>query len=346
MRLENFDYHLPESLIAQEPHPRRDLSRMMIVRRKQKTITHVLFASLPEYLKRGDVLVVNDSRVIPARLTGEKETGGKVEILLLSRKSFITPYLQTWETLLKPARSIRSGMSLRLAQECEAKIGERITEKKWLVTFAASVPFDEFINLWGKTPLPPYIKRNKAQAEFPADRERYQTIYSRVPGSVAAPTAGLHFSEEVLAALENRGISLVMVTLHVGYGTFRPVEAEFVEDHLMDEEYYEIKEEAAEIINNADRVIAVGTTSTRALETAADERGKIKPGAAFTKLFIYPGYRFKRVNAVLTNFHLPKSSLYLLVCAFAGHDLVKEAYDRAVNEHYRFYSYGDCMLIL
>jgi S-adenosylmethionine:tRNA ribosyltransferase-isomerase len=345
MKLTDFDYRLPEALIAQEPCPKRDQSRMMIVRRKQGTTAHVIFASLPEQLKQGDVLVINDSRVIPARLTGEKETGGKVEILLLSRKTAVTPHLQTWEALLKPAKSIRPGMNVRLAEGCEAKIGERITEKKWLVTFAASIPFDEFINLRGKTPLPPYIKRNKAQAESPADRERYQTIYSRVPGSVAAPTAGLHFSEEVMAALKNRGISVARVMLHVGYGTFRPLGAEFVEDHRMDEEYYEISEATAEIINNAGRVIAVGTTSTRTIEAAADAQGKIKPGGAFTELFIYPGYRFKRVDALLTNFHLPKSTLYLLVCAFAGHDLIKKAYEQAIEERYRFYSYGDCMLI-
>lgn len=346
MKLTDFDYHLPEALIAQEPCPKRDRSRMMIIRRKRGTIAHGIFASLPEQLKQGDALVINDSRVIPARLTGEKETGGRVEILLLSRKTAVTPHLQTWEALLKPAKSIRLGMNVRLAEGCEAKIGERITGKKWLVTFAASIPFDEFIDLRGMTPLPPYIKRNKAQAESPTDRERYQTIYSMVPGSVAAPTAGLHFSEEVMAALKNRGISVARVTLHVGYGTFRPVEAEFVEDHRMDEEYYEISEESAEIINNAGRVIAVGTTSTRTLEAAADAQGKIKPGAASTELFIYPGYRFKRVAALLTNFHLPKSTLYLLACAFAGRDLIQRAYEQAIEERYRFYSYGDCMLIL
>jgi len=346
MKLTGFDYHLPEGLIAQEPCPKRDRSRMMIIRQKRGTIVHGIFASLPKQLKKGDVLVINDSRVIPARLTGEKETGGKVEMLLLSRKMAVTPYLQTWEALLKPAKSIRPGMNVRLAEGCEAKIGERITEKKWLVTFAASIPFDDFIDLRGKTPLPPYIKRNKAEAESLADRERYQTIYSRVPGSVAAPTAGLHFSEEVMAALKNRGISVARVTLHVGYGTFRPVEAEFVENHRMDEEYYEISEEAADIINNAGRVIAVGTTSTRTLEAAANAQGKIKPGAASTELFIYPGYRFKRVAALLTNFHLPKSTLYILVCAFAGRDLIQKAYEQAIEKHYRFYSYGDCMLIL
>jgi S-adenosylmethionine:tRNA ribosyltransferase-isomerase len=346
MKLEDYNYHLPESLIAQEPCPKRDQSRMIIVRRKSVTITHGIFASLLEQLEKGDTLVINDSRVIPARLMGQKETGGKVEILLLSRKTTFTPHLQTWEALLKPAKSIRPGMNVHLAEGCEARIGERITEKKWLVTFAAPIPFDDFIDLWGKAPLPPYIKRNKVQTEYPADRERYQTIYSVVPGSIAAPTAGLHFSEEVMAALNNRGISVARITLHVGYGTFRPVEVESIEDHRMDEEYYEISEEAVEIINHAGRVIAVGTTSARTLEAAADEHGKIKPGTAFTELFIYPGYRFKRVDALLTNFHLPKSTLYLLVCAFACHDLIRKAYNEAIAESYRFYSYGDCMLIL
>lgn len=346
MKLTDFDYHLPGALIAQEPCSKRDQSHMMIVRRKRGTISHEIFASLPDKLKEGDVLVINDSRVIPARLIGEKGTGGKVEILLLSRKMAITPYLQTWEALLKPVKGIRPGIIIDLAEGCKAKIGERMTGKKWPVTFASPIPFDEFIDLKGKTPLPPYIKRNKMQVESPTDRERYQTIYARVPGSVAAPTAGLHFSEEVMAALKDRGISVARVTLHVGYGTFRPVETEVVEDHCMDEEYYEISEETAEIINNAVRVIAVGTTSTRTLEAAADAQGKIKPGVASTRLFIYPGYRFKRVDALLTNFHLPKSSLYILVCAFAGRDLIRKAYERAIEESYRFYSYGDCMLIL
>jgi S-adenosylmethionine:tRNA ribosyltransferase-isomerase len=345
MKLADFDYHLPEALIAQEPCPKRDQSRMMIIDRKRNTVEHGFFEAFPLHLGKGDVLVINDSRVIPARLMGEKETGGKMEILLLHRRNAVAPNLQTWEVLLKPARSVRPGTTVSLAGGCKAKIDERLTEKKWLVSFASPIPFDEFIELFGNAPLPPYIRRNKAQTQSPADRERYQTIYARVPGSVAAPTAGLHFSPEVMAALKNRGISVARVTLHVGYGTFRPPEVEQVEDHRMDEEYYEISDETAEIINNAKRVIAVGTTCTRTLEAAADSRGKIRSGAAGTELFIYPGYRFIRVNALLTNFHLPRSTLYLLVCAFAGRDLIQKAYFKAVAERYRFYSYGDCMLI-
>lgn len=346
MKLKDFDYCLPEALIAQEPSPARDQSRLMIIDRKRGSIHHSIFNTLDRHLIKGDVLVINNSRVIPARLTGRKETGGKVEILLLTRKNAAASRKQTWEALLRPAKSLRTGMEICLTEGCQAKILDRITEKKWLLEFTASLPFDDFIDSFGRPPLPPYIKRKDHQEKFLTDRERYQTIYAQVKGSVAAPTAGLHFSPEVMAALQGGGISIARVTLHVGYGTFHPVETEHVEDHRMEEEHYEISSEAAEIINNAGRVIAVGTTCTRTLEGAADERGRITPGRSSTDLFIYPGYRFKRVDALLTNFHLPKSTLYLLVCAFAGADLIQEAYRRAIEERYRFYSYGDCMLIL
>ena len=346
MKIKDFDYQLPEGLIAQEPCPKRDQSRMMVIARREGTISHGIFETFPGLLEKGDVLVLNNSRVIPARLTGKKETGGKVEVLLLSRKNAATPREQTWEALLSPAKGIRPGAELRFAEGCEVKVIGRVTEKKWLLTFTTSLPFDEFVDRAGKPPLPPYIKRKGNQEKYLADRERYQTIYARVPGSVAAPTAGLHFSHEVMAALKSRAVSMAQVTLHVGYGTFSPVEAEQVEDHRMEEESFEISEEAAEMINKARRVIAVGTTCTRTLESAADAGGRIIPGCASTQLFIYPGYRFKRVDALLTNFHPPQSTLYLLVCAFAGQALIQEAYCQAIKENYRFYSYGDCMLIL
>ena len=221
-----------------------------------------------------------------------------------------------------------------------------MSEKKWIVTFATGVGFDNFLKKYGKTPLPPYIKRNKKSADSLADIDRYQTIYARLPGSVAAPTAGLHFSQNILDTLKENGVHIVPVTLHVGYGTFLPIEKENVEDHVMKEEFFEITPEAAEMVNSAGRVIAVGTTSTRVLESAADEAGKIKPSSALTRLFIYPGHRFRRVDSLITNFHLPRSSLYLLVCAFAGKHLTEQAYKEAIRNRFRFYSYGDCMLIL
>lgn len=348
MKLADFDYTLPEDLIAQEPASERDQSRLMIVDRRSGSIRHTIFNTLHRYLQKGDVLVVNNSRVIPARLTGKKATGGRVEVLLLSRKSGGTSRQQSWEALLKPAKSIRPGMEVRFAEGCEARVISRISEKKWLLDFTAPLPFEEFLEQLGAPPLPPYIKRRGegTQRQSITDRERYQTIYAQSPGSVAAPTAGLHFSPAVLTALEGQGVPVAQVTLHVGYGTFSPVAEEDVEDHRMEEEQYEISAAAAEIINHAERVVAVGTTSTRTLEAAADEQGMIRAGRAATDIFIYPGYRFKRVNALLTNFHLPKSTLYLLVCTFADRELIREAYRQAIAERYRFYSYGDCMLIL
>jgi S-adenosylmethionine:tRNA ribosyltransferase-isomerase len=348
MKLADFDYTLPEELIAQEPAPARDQSRLMIVDRRDASIRHTIFTALPGYLQPGDVLVVNNSRVIPARLMGNKETGGRIEALLLSCKVKTTSRRQSWEALLKPAKGIRPGMVLRFAEDCQAHVVSRISEKKWLLDFTLSLPFEEFLEQQGASPLPPYIKRRGEDQEKQAltDRERYQTIYAHIPGSVAAPTAGLHFSPEVLAALAGKGVPVAHVTLHVGYGTFSPVTAEDVEDHRMDEEEYEISPETAALVNQAKRVIAVGTTSTRTLEAATDERGMIRAGQAATDMFIYPGYRFKRVDALLTNFHLPESTLYLLVCAFATPTLIREAYRQAIAARYRFYSYGDCMLII
>jgi S-adenosylmethionine:tRNA ribosyltransferase-isomerase len=348
VKLADFDYALPEELIAQEPAFARDQSRLMVVDRVSGSIKHTIFTALHEYLHKGDVLVVNDSRVIPARLMGNKATGGRVEILLLSCRNAETSRQQSWEALLRPAKSVRIGMAIGFAEGCEACVRERISEKKWLLDFRVTLPFDEFLERQGASPLPPYIKRRGEATERQAlrDRERYQTIYARIPGSVAAPTAGLHFSAEVLTALAGQHVPVAHITLHVGYGTFSPVTEEEVENHRMDEEQYEIKAETAELINHAKRVVAVGTTSTRTLEAAADDKGMVHAGRAATDMFIYPGYRFKRVNALLTNFHLPKSTLYLLVCTFAGQELIREAYRQAIAEGYRFYSYGDCMLIL
>lgn len=341
MLLEDFDYNLDHDLIAQHPCDRRDRSRMMVVDRPTGKFENSSFYRLPDYLKKGDVLVVNDSRVIPARLYGSKATGGTLEILLISKREDLA-----WEALVRPAKRVRTGMSILFPDGSEARVLERISDKKWYVRFRTEAPFELFLELYGKPPLPPYIKRDRKAGDPVEDRERYQTIYARAPGSIAAPTAGLHFSEEVLAGLDSAGIRRVSVTLHVGFGTFLPIETENIEEHRMEKEFYEISPEAAEIINGASRVIAVGTTSTRTLESAADERGRIEASSGFTALYIYPGYRFKRINGLVTNFHLPKSSLLLLVSAFAGAELIRDAYRKAMAERYRFYSYGDCMLIL
>ena len=341
MLLEEFDYDLDPGLIAQHPCDRRDYSRMMVVKRAAGGFENRFFYELPDILEKGDVLVVNDSRVVPARLYGRKSTGSLLEILLLSDRG-----VDGWEALLRPAKRVRSGTVIFFEDGSQAEVVDRITEKKWLLQFRTATPFDEFLNRYGKPPLPPYIKRKALDNCSAEDLERYQTVYAKMPGSIAAPTAGLHFSAEVLAALSSIGVRCVSVTLHVGFGTFLPIETAVVEAHRMEEEYYEIGEEAAEAINAASRVIAVGTTSTRTIESVADERGRIRAASGYTGLYIYPGFQFKRVNGLITNFHLPKSSLLLLVSAFAGKDLIGTAYRKAMAEKYRFYSYGDCMLIL
>lgn len=346
MKLKDFSYSLPEELIAQNPRPQRDASRMMFLDRSQQAIRDSLFSSLAEFLQKGDVLVINDSRVIPARIYGRKATGAIVEILLLSRRE-IQGTAETWEVLARPGKRINEGDAIDLGHGCAANVLTRLTDKKWLMTFSAAGGFDRYLEQYGRAPLPPYIKRKKSvEPDSTDDRERYQTIYARAAGSIAAPTAGLHFSPTILNDLEARGIVIAPITLHVGIGTFLPIESETVEDHMMETEYFEISAASAEKINNARRVIAVGTTSTRTLESVADKDGYIAPQSGETRLFIYPGYSFRRVNGLLTNFHLPESSLFLLVCAFAGTDFIKKAYARAVDNRYYFYSFGDCMLIL
>jgi S-adenosylmethionine:tRNA ribosyltransferase-isomerase len=341
-----FDYFLPPERIAQEPAAERDRSRLLVVQRDRDGLEERVFADLPGLLAPGDVLVLNDSRVIPARLMGRRETGGAVEILLLCRWSEADPEGLTWEALLRPARRLRPGHRILLPEDSEALIRERLSEKKWLIRFHTRGPFAAFLDRHGRPPLPPYIRRAPAEPGTAADRERYQTVYARVPGSVAAPTAGLHFTPAVFAGLEERGIPVARLTLHVGYGTFQPLPPGPVEEARLDAEYYELGAEAARLINGAKRVVAVGSTSTRVLETVAGEDGRAGAAEGFTDLFIRPGYRFRRTGAMVTNFHLPRSSLFVLVCAFAGTDRMKEAYRRAVEDGFRFYSYGDAMLIL
>ncbi|NPU83355.1 MAG: tRNA preQ1(34) S-adenosylmethionine ribosyltransferase-isomerase QueA [Syntrophaceae bacterium] len=341
-----FDYCLPPERIAQEPAAERDRSRLLVVRRGRDGSEERVFADLPDLLQPGDVLVVNDSRVIPARLNGRRETGGAVEILLLPLPAGVDPERRTWEALLRPARRLRPGDRILLPEGAEAEIRERISDKKWLLAFQTTDTFDAYLDRHGRPPLPPYIRRVAGDSSTPADRERYQTVYARAPGSVAAPTAGLHFTPAIFADLEKRDILTARLTLHVGYGTFQPLPEGPVENTRLDAEHYELTGEAARLINQARRVVAVGTTSTRVLETLADENGRVAAGEGYTDLFIRPGHRFRCAGAMVTNFHLPRSSLFVLVCAFAGTERMKEAYRRAVEDGFRFYSYGDAMLIL
>ncbi|MBW2650391.1 MAG: tRNA preQ1(34) S-adenosylmethionine ribosyltransferase-isomerase QueA [Deltaproteobacteria bacterium] len=342
MKTEEFYYNLPEELIAQKPCESRDHSRMMIVDRSRGSFECRHFYELPGFLKKDDLLVVNNSRVIPAKLSGKKSTGATIEMLLLEEADSPT----TWEVLLRPAKRVGAGTKIFFDGRSWAEITERISDKKWIVSFHPEDGFDNFLEKFGSAPLPPYIKREKGHTKDPGDLHRYQTVYAKNPGSVAAPTAGLHFSEGTLETLRERGTDIAQVTLHVGYGTFLPIESEFVTDHKMERETFEIGENAAEKINRAGKIIAVGTTSVRTLESASDPDGKVNPGKGSTDIFIYPGYRFKAVDRLLTNFHLPASSLFLLVCAFAGKDLMRRAYEKAIEEKFRFYSYGDCMLIV
>ncbi|HOL59950.1 MAG TPA: tRNA preQ1(34) S-adenosylmethionine ribosyltransferase-isomerase QueA [Syntrophales bacterium] len=341
MKLSDFDYFLPRSAIAQYPLEERDASRMMVIKRAEKSISHHLFGEIDTFVMPGDVLVVNDSRVIPARLYGWKETGGKVELLLL-KKHREERLAEIWDVLVRPARRVKVGTLIQLGEKAVAKVIERVDGKKWRLAFSVEGPFDKFLEAMGNVPLPPYIKRK----DTPDDRARYQTIFAARPGSVAAPTAGFHFSSRILEKIEARGAKVVPITLHVGYGTFLPIETEEVEDHRMEEEWYAVSERAAAEINKARRVIAIGTTSARVIETVSDEKGVVRAGEGTTSLFIYPGYRFKRVDAMLTNFHLPRSSLLLMAAAFIGRDLLLTAYRLAVETGYRFYSYGDCTLLL
>jgi S-adenosylmethionine:tRNA ribosyltransferase-isomerase len=345
MELKDFSYYLPDELIAQHPCARRDHSRLLFLDKKKEEMADLSFFQLPDLLQQGDVLVINDSKVIPARLFGKKPTGAIMEILLLTRKKSDEDS-QTWETLIRPAKRLRENDTINLGSNCEAKVLARVSDKKWLLEFFTPDGFDDYLKKFGRAPLPPYIKRKKNASPDITDLERYQTIYAQNYGSIAAPTAGLHFSEDVMQTLRSQGIQIAPITLHVGYGTFLPIESTYVEKHVMESEYYEISAESINTINNAKRLIAVGTTSTRTLESASDNEGYVNAQSGFTNLFIYPGYKFKRVNGLLTNFHLPQSSLFILVCAFAGNDLIKKTYSHAVKNRYKFYSYGDCMLIL
>lgn len=338
-----FDYELPPELIAQEPIEPRDAARLMVVHRASGRIEHRRFRDLPLYLAPPDVLVLNNTKVIPARLIGRRSTGGKVELLLVRRRTEGDGTL--WEVMARPARRAPAGCRLYFGEgELEALVREEMPEGRRLVEFeAAGGDVEGTLRRLGAVPLPPYIRK-------PAPLERYQTVYARHEGSVAAPTAGLHFTPELLAALAQRGIDTATLVLHVGPGTFRPVRTKEVEAHRMESEYYSLPPETAAKINRAraagGRVVAVGTTVVRTLETVASRHGEITASEGWADLFIFPGYRFRAVDVLVTNFHLPRSTLLMLVCAFAGRKLIMEAYRVAVAERYRFYSFGDAMLIL
>lgn len=341
MRTEDFNYYLPEELIAQTPLKDRTASKMMVINRQNDEIEHKHFYDLTDYLKKGDVLVFNDTRVIPARLIGTKEGGtATVEVLLLKRIS-----IDTWEALLKPAKRIKIGGRVIFGNgELTAEVTATKDDGERIVKFYYDGVFEEILDKLGNMPLPPYIK------EKLEDKQRYQTVYAKYNGSAAAPTAGLHFTEEYLQKIREKGVETAFVTLHVGLGTFRPVNADDISEHKMHSEHYIISKETANIINKAKdegrRVICVGTTSLRTVEASAGKNGgRVKAETDDTEIFIFPGYKFNIADGLITNFHLPKSTLIMLVSALYEKDKILKAYETAVKEKYRFFSFGDCMLI-
>lgn len=345
MRLADFDYELPEELIAQHPLERRDASRMMIVNRQAQTYEDSIFEHFPQHLRAGDLLVVNNTRVFPARLIGKREpSGGRVEVLLIREVE-----AATWEALVRPGHRLKLGAQINFGnRQLRAVVIKNLEKGLKLLKFEGKSSIQLLLDELGQTPLPPYIRRPEGTST--EDRERYQTVFARERGAIAAPTAGLHFTPQSLRALQARQIRVVEITLHVGYGTFEPVRVDDISQHHVASEFCVITDEAARDINETrsrgGRVIAVGTTTTRALEAAVKSNGKIAAMAGETDLTITPGYEFRVVDALLTNFHLPRSSLLLLVSAFAGPSLTLEAYRHAVAARYRFYSYGDCMFVI
>ena len=340
LKTSDYFYELPPELIAQDPLEDRSSSRLMVLDQKTGAVSHHVFREFPSFLRPGDCLVLNNTRVIPARLMGvREETGGAVEVLLLKRRTG-----DVWECLVKPGKKARPGTRLAFGDGLlHAQVEDVVEDGNRLIRFFYDGIWEEVLDRLGEMPLPPYIT-HKLQ-----DKNRYQTVYARFDGSAAAPTAGLHFTPELLDQIQDMGVELAYVTLHVGLGTFRPVKVENVKEHHMHSEYYQVSTEAAEKINrtkkNGGRVICVGTTSCRTVESAADENGQVEAGCGDTDIFIYPGYRFKVLDALITNFHLPESTLVMLVSALAGREHVLAAYEEAVKERYRFFSFGDAMLI-
>ena len=340
MKTSDFNFHLPEELIAQHPLEKRDTSRLMVLDKATGEIEHKHFYDVLNYLNPGDTLVLNNTRVLPARLIGEKEeTGGKIEFLLLKRIEG-----DKWECLAKPGRKAKVGTVFTFGEgKLKAIVREIGEEGNRIIEFKYDGIFEQVLDELGQMPLPPYIH------EKLEDKERYQTVYSKEKGSAAAPTAGLHFTEDLLKEIKDKGVNIAYLTLHVGLGTFRPVKVDDVNNHVMHSEYYHLDKENAELINKTKeagkRVIAVGTTSSRTLETIGDENGRVREQSGWTDIFIYPGYKFKIVDNLITNFHLPESTLIMLVSALAGQDNIMNAYNTAVKEKYRFFSFGDSMFI-
>ena len=366
MKLLDFDYSLPDELIARYPLKSRSDSRLLVVDRATNSLVDKQFSDILSYFDQNCTLVLNETKVIPARLEGIRKTGGKVEIFLVHRQADRT---DTWHVLAAPAKKVRTGDVITINEGLSCEVIEELGAGERIVQFflqpgigsSGSQPetpsarakspsyqssIEDAIEAAGAMPIPPYLRRDAEEI----DKERYQTVFAKVPGAVAAPTASLHFTEGMLAALEAKGVKIARVVLHVGLGTFKPVEVEDIRDHKMHAEYYSVSQEAADTINESRRegkkIIAVGTTAARTLETAADENGIIHPGSGETSIFIYPPYKFKAVDALLTNFHQPRSTLLMMISAFAGYDLVMKAYEHAINERYRFLSYGDAMLII
>ena len=342
MLVSDFDYELPDDLIAQEPLEKREASRMLVAHRKTGVLNDKHFYELPGFLQKGDVVVLNNTRVFPARLFGASETGAKIEIFLVRETGN-----NVWETLARPARRLKPGKTINFGDRLYAEVLDKTDDGKVVVRFDADGDFEEILDELGRTPLPPYIKREEGSID--ADRERYQTVFARNRGAIAAPTAGLHFTPEILEAVKAKGVTVTEITLHVGYGTFEPVRVNDLTDHRVMPEQYEISEETSEVLNQAKtegrRIIAIGTTTTRALETSMAAHGRFMAERGSANLTIVPGYQFNAIDGLLTNFHLPQSSLLVLVSVFGGHEFIMKAYGHAVSERYRFYSYGDCMLI-
>lgn len=340
--LSEYGFELPKKLIAQKPLASRTGSKLLTLDRRSGDLLSEKFINIKKYFESGDVLVLNETKVMPARLFGILEKNGKkIELLLLKEIEE-----NVWEVMVKPGRGLKNGDRIVLEENAEF-IVQRTTESGCrIVIFEHDDSLYEYIERYGKMPLPPYIERNSNED----DKARYQTVYAKTPGAVAAPTAGLHFTEEILSELRSAGVLIVKILLHVGAGTFKPVKTESILDHKMHSEYYELSKESADIINSAKKagkkICAVGTTAVRTLETVADEKGFVREAKGETDIFIYPGYKFKVTDRMITNFHLPKSTLILLVSAFSSIEMIKKAYDKAINENYRFYSYGDAMLIL
>ncbi|WP_195265642.1 tRNA preQ1(34) S-adenosylmethionine ribosyltransferase-isomerase QueA [Clostridium sp. 1001275B_160808_H3] len=340
MKVSDFDFDLPEELIAQHPLERRDSSKLMVLDKKSGDIEHRSFHDVIEYLNEGDTLVLNNTRVMPARLIGEKEgTGGKIEFLLLKRIEG-----DKWECLAKPGKRAKVGQKFTFGEgKLTCTVVDVVEEGNRIIEFSYDGIFEQVLDELGEMPLPPYI------TEKLEDKERYQTVYSKEKGSAAAPTAGLHFTEALLKEIKAKGVNIAYLTLHVGLGTFRPVKVEDINEHIMHSEYYHLDKENADLINETkkrgNKVIAVGTTSTRTLETIGDESGFVREQSGWTDIFIYPGYKYKVIDELITNFHLPESTLIMLVSALAGKENVMNAYNEAVKEKYRFFSFGDSMLI-